>query len=85
MPRNTRNWWIELHVDGRRHPIATGPSSRDGGFVLNIKTRVHRNIQEILSIVGSACPSGSGDLKLSILHTDPHTGVETVGSTYYTR
>lgn len=38
-PRNVRNFWIELFVDGKKTRIATGPASKDGGFDLYIKIR----------------------------------------------
>ena len=39
MPKNVRNFWIELEVDGRKTKIATGPRSKDGGFKLILKMR----------------------------------------------
>ena len=39
MPRNVRNYWLELTVDGKKTKVATGPVSKTGGFVLDIKMR----------------------------------------------
>ena len=39
MPRNVRNFWIELDVDGRKSRIETGPVRKDGGFSLTIRNR----------------------------------------------
>lgn len=39
MPRNVRNFWLELSVDGKRTDIATGPRTKDGGFDLRIAMR----------------------------------------------
>ena len=39
MPRNVRNFWIELEVDGKKHKVATGPRRSDGGFTMTIKVR----------------------------------------------
>ena len=38
MPRNVRNFWLELNVDGRS-PVETGPKAKDGGFSLRILIR----------------------------------------------
>lgn len=38
-PRNVRNFWIELDVDGKKIPIRTGPRHSDGGFSLTIRQR----------------------------------------------
>lgn len=39
MPRNVRNFWITLNVDGKKTPVATGPRSRNGGFHCKILMR----------------------------------------------
>lgn len=39
MPRNVRNFWLELEVDGRKSRIKTGPRRADGGFALRILVR----------------------------------------------
>ena len=39
MPRNVRNFWLELSVDGKRCAVATGPVTEDGGFTLRISQR----------------------------------------------
>jgi hypothetical protein len=39
MPRNVRNFWIELDVDGRKERVETGPVKADGGFSLTIRMR----------------------------------------------
>lgn len=46
MPRNVRNFWIELDVDGRKHRIATGPRSRAGGFTMRVLMRENGEISE---------------------------------------
>lgn len=52
MPRNTRNFWIELQVDGHKQ-IATGPRSKDGGFEMTIKLRENGEIsRQQLTITG---------------------------------
>jgi hypothetical protein len=39
VPRNVRNFWITLNVDGKKTPVATGPRSRAGGFRCRILMR----------------------------------------------
>lgn len=46
MPRNVRNFWITLEVDGKKMPIATGPRKRNGGFEATIKMRSEGQIFE---------------------------------------
>ena len=43
-PRNVRNFWIELNVDGRETEIATGPVAKDGGFSMSILIRENGKI-----------------------------------------
>ena len=54
-PRNLRNFWIELEVDGRKTMIETGPRHADGGFDLIIKVRegkgVHRHSLRVTGVV----------------------------------
>ena len=44
MPRNVRNFWVELDVDGRRSRVETGPVRKDGGFSLTIRARERSSI-----------------------------------------
>lgn len=44
MPQNVRNFWLEIDVDGRSTPIATGPQSKGGGFSLVIRQRENGGI-----------------------------------------
>lgn len=61
MPRNVRNFWLELEVDGRKAKVATGPRRSDGGFRLTILIRKDGNIcQEEVVIRGDA--TGDGNL-----------------------
>lgn len=64
MPRNVRNFWVELNVDGNS-PVATGPRSKDGGFELNILMRDAGQVKKALRIVGTALEDGT--LELDVL------------------
>lgn len=46
MPRNVRNFWIELDVDGRSERISTGPRASNGGFSMEIKLRENGQISK---------------------------------------
>lgn len=39
MPRNTRNFWLNINVDGRKAKVGTGPRSRSGGFRCQVLQR----------------------------------------------
>lgn len=62
MPRNVRNFWLELDVDGKKTTVATGPVRKDGGFCLTI---YQRNAQEVTTagrLVGFASTGGKLEL-----------------------
>lgn len=52
MPRNVRNFWVELSVDGRQSRVGTGPRSKDGGFELTVQVRDDGDILDALHIRG---------------------------------
>ena len=52
MPRNVRNFWVEMDVDGKRTQVATGPRRADGGFRLNIWMRDKGHVRKALTIGG---------------------------------
>ena len=54
MPRNVRNFWIEIEVDGRKAKIATGPVSKTRGFTVRILQRGahHECTNPVMTIVG---------------------------------
>lgn len=60
MPRNVRNFWLDLHVDGKKHPVRTGSVTADGGFDLEILIRREGSISdESVRIRGYVCPNGN--------------------------
>lgn len=72
MPRNVRNFWIELNVDGKRTRIATGPRNKDGGFELTVYQRDKGDVRKALYLSGYA--HSDGLLRLTI---DPDMPVRT--------
>jgi hypothetical protein len=64
VPRNTRNFWLKINVDGKKSEIATGPRSRDGGFRCSVLMRSNgRILDEELMIDGIVV---NGLLKLRV-------------------
>lgn len=59
MPRNVRNFWIELTVDGSATRVETGPRSKDGGFELTILMRDRGGISRAMELRGYAKSDGS--------------------------
>lgn len=74
MPRNLRNFWIEIMVDGRKTMVKTGPRSKNGGFCINVMQRDRADIVTAARIEGSA--SGTGELTL-------RADVRNVGPVYH--
>lgn len=64
MPRNVRNFWVELFVDGRPTPVAGGPRNKDGGFSLKVLMRDRGAIVTPLYVRGQVLSSGA--LRLSV-------------------
>lgn len=58
MPRNVRNFWIELVVDGRAQRIETGPQNKEGGFTLRVRARDKGGIIEVGRMSGRATGDG---------------------------
>lgn len=67
MPRNTRNFWLTLNVDGRATPIETGPAAADGGFDLTVLMREDGAISDTrLRLRGHALYDGTLVLDVSV-------------------
>ena len=68
MPRNVRNFWIELSVDGRDSTVETGPVRKDGGFEMTIRMRDQGSISpKTMRIVGT---ENNGSLQLLAFTND---------------
>ena len=73
MPRNVRNFWVDLKVDGNQ-PVATGPRNKDGGFSLIVFQRTNGDIMRAIEINGRALADGTLSLKvLNKSGVDVHT------------
>jgi hypothetical protein len=76
MPRNVRNFWLELTVDGKTSRIETGPQAKDGGFSLIILQRDGGSITRAMEVDGRALSDGR--LKLTAIAKDKGIEVITV-------
>jgi len=57
-PRNVRNFWLEIQIDGRKTRIACGPQKKDGGFSICILQRDKGQIATGAYVEGRAGPDG---------------------------
>lgn len=58
MPRNVRNFWVSLSVDGNNSDVSAGPRMKDGGFKLTILQRENGEISEAISVYGAPTLDG---------------------------
>jgi hypothetical protein len=65
MPRNVRNFWLELNVDGSKSRVETGPRSANGGFSLTIYQRDSGSIVKALDVWGHIDDSGKIRLQVT--------------------
>ena len=63
MPRNVRNFWIEVYVDGRKTKVACGPQAKDGGAFITIYQRSNGEVKKAAEIF---CVESNGVLESSI-------------------
>jgi len=59
MPRNVRNFWLELEVDGKKTPVATGPVAKDGGFQMIIRQRDNGEVTKAGELHGRVDQDGN--------------------------
>ena len=48
----TRNFWIDVDIDGRRTRLQGGPISKEGGFTLTVRMRDNGNRPVVAQIRG---------------------------------
>ena len=76
MPQHTRNFWIDLDVDGRKNSIGTGPRSKDGGFEMTILMREDGDISDKrVRIVGTSSMDGENNILVEVIDS---TGINVV-------
>lgn len=78
MPRNVRNFWIDVDVDGRRERLSGGPVSKDGGFEATIYMRDAGEVRRAVEIRGY---EHNGELRLWVREADrERTGITNVAT-----
>ncbi len=65
MPRNVRNFWLEIEVDGRKSRIGVGPVRKNGGFTLSIRQRDDGQVTKPMVINGFA--DDMGNIRLEVM------------------
>lgn len=59
-----RNSWVEVHVDGKREPLASGPRSADGGMKAQFYVRDGGSIVRSATVYARVLSDGT--LALSV-------------------
>lgn len=67
MPRAVRNFWADLHIDGRS-PVGSGPRAKDGGFSGTIFVRHRGDVVRALRLSGYAMSDGRLRLEVAPSH-----------------
>ncbi len=52
MPRNVRNFWIDVECDGYIKGVSAGPPSKEGGLTAEIYIRDKGSIKKAVNITG---------------------------------
>lgn len=66
MPRNVRNFLIDLDVDGMASHIVTGPRGRDEGFSTRIRYRENGNVSDKHVFIAGFGPNREGKIRMEI-------------------
>lgn len=66
MPRNVRNFWIDLDIDGRDSSLTGGPVSKSGGFSGAIYLRDSGDVSAPVRLSGWATNDGAIYLDIRI-------------------
>ena len=64
-PRNVRNFWVDVDVDGKQNSVATGPRSADGGMDANFKIREAGTVTDSIDVL---CRANGDTLTLTVQH-----------------
>ena len=64
MPRNVRNFWIEISVDGKKTKVGTGPRNKEGGFRCKVLQRANGAVHHTDLTVEGLVREGLLELKV---------------------
>ncbi len=79
MPRNLRDFWVTLNVDGYAKQVSQGPRSRGGGFHIDVEVASHGDPKKLLRISGMPLRDGKNRVIIEIMR--PMTAGEEVYNT----
>ena len=65
MPKNVRNFFLDLGVDGRNSDVRTGPVAPDGGMAGVLYIRRNGEVCEAASISCVAFADGSLEIRIA--------------------
>lgn len=66
MPRNLRDFWVKLDVDGYTNMVERGPKRSGGGFSVVINVASHGEPMELLTISGTHLQNGKNRVIISV-------------------
>lgn len=70
MPRNVRNFWIDVDIDGRETKLSGGPVAADGGMDVTLSVREGGAVSRALSL---RCYEAHGTLTVLVIAPDGGT------------
>lgn len=73
MPRNVRNFWLDVSIDGHKTMLSGGPAAKDGAFSARIRMRDGGEVRDVGHLNGFVSADGSLSLRWS-----PKDGTEDV-------
>jgi hypothetical protein len=65
MPRITRNFWVDVDIDGRRTQLSGGPCGRRGEFSATFYIRDQGSVLRAVAVTGRAMSDGTLSIDVS--------------------
>lgn len=66
-PRNVRNFWVEVTIDGQTTKLCGGPVAKEGGISVRIHIRQDgKVIEDAMTVRGTAHPDGGLEIVASV-------------------
>ena len=66
MPRNLRDFWVTLAVDGYSKLVSRGPKRRGGGFDIDINVASHGEPRRLMRISGTHLQNGKNRVIIAL-------------------
>lgn len=74
MPRNVRNFWVDVYADGMAGSTGVGPRSAGGGLDIDVAIRENGEVRKAVRLMGRV--SRDGGLVLTVFEVKPHAADE---------